>query len=186
VPVDLYVTARVAADGPAPGPFSMLALGMATAGTFDGTTFTRHEPATFHCELQPISAEFVPATLAATGLDRASLARTGTAPVVAMRQNAAWIAAQAARHDARPVLVGRTLGHDWMFTSWYHARFTGGSPFGEAAHLDLTTLFALRAGRPLHAVTGDEMAERLLGHRLLTSHVLDDALDQAALLSALL
>ncbi|WP_306214896.1 exonuclease [Actinoplanes sp. RD1] len=186
MPVDLYIAVRVAADGPVPGPHSMLALGMATAGTFDGTTFTRHDPTTFHCELQPISAEFIPETLAATGLDRASLARTGTAPVVAMRQNAAWLTEQAARHDARPVLVGRTLGHDWMFISWYHARFGGGSPLGEAAHLDLTTLYALRAGRPLHAVTGPEMAERLLGHRRLPGHVLDDALEQAALLAALL
>ncbi|WP_305782507.1 exonuclease [Symbioplanes lichenis] len=184
--VDLYIAVRVAADGPVPGPYSMLALGMATAGTFDGTTFTRHEPTTFHCELQPISAGFVPETLAATGLDRAGLARTGTAPAVAMRQNAAWLAEQAGRHDARPVLAGRTLGHDWMFTSWYHARFGTGSPLGTAAHLDLTTLYALRAGRPLHAVTGAEMTERLLGHRAPASHVLDDALEQAALLSALL
>ena len=36
---DVYISADVEADGPIPGPYSMLAFGLAVAATFDGATF---------------------------------------------------------------------------------------------------------------------------------------------------
>ncbi len=181
MPVDLYVSTDIEADGPIPGPYSMLSLGMATAATFDGTTFTRLAPSTFYRELRPISPDFVPQALAVSGLDRASLARTGAAPAVAMAENVAWLAEVAERHAARPVFVGYPLGFDWMFTYWYQVRFTGGSPFGHSAHLDIKTLFAQKAGRPIRGVSKRSMPEHLLGDRRHSHHALDDALEQADL-----
>ena len=58
---ELYVAVDVEADGPIPGPYSMISLGMAVAGRPD---------LTFYTELRPISDAFVPQALAISGLDR--------------------------------------------------------------------------------------------------------------------
>ncbi|OJF14329.1 3'-5' exonuclease family protein [Couchioplanes caeruleus] len=185
MPTDLYISTDIEADGPIPGPYSMLSLGMATAATYDGTTFRRLEPDTFYRELQPISPGFVPEALAVSGLDRAALARTGAAPAVAMAENVAWLAELAGRHRARPVFVGYPLGFDWMFTYWYQVRFTGGSPFGHSGHVDMKTLFAFKARRPVRSVGKRSMPAELLSGRAHTHHALDDALEQAELFCSL-
>ncbi|MFI5930874.1 exonuclease [Actinoplanes sp. NPDC051494] len=181
MPIDLYISTDIEADGPIPGPYSMLSLGMAVAATFDGNVFARVEPATFYRELQPISPDFVPAALAVSGLDRAALARTGAAPARAMAENVAWIEEMAGRHRARPVFVGYPLGFDWMFTYWYQVRFTGGSPFGHSAHLDIKTLYAQKAHVPIRGVGKRSMPEHLKPTGKHTHHALDDALEQAEL-----
>ena len=45
------------ADGPIPGPYSMVSLGACAAGSYDGATFTAIDPEThtFYAELKPIS-----------------------------------------------------------------------------------------------------------------------------------
>ncbi|MEU7894288.1 hypothetical protein AB0B45_15685 [Nonomuraea sp. NPDC049152] len=50
------------ADGPIPGPYSMVSFGLAVAGTFDGTLFEAADPTkdTFYAELKPISDTFDP------------------------------------------------------------------------------------------------------------------------------
>ncbi|GAA2476560.1 exonuclease [Winogradskya humida] len=181
MPTDLYISTDIEADGPIPGPYSMLSFGMAVAATFDGTTFNRLEGDTFYRELQPISPDFIPEALAVSGLDRAALARTGAAPALAMAENVAWLAEMAGKHQARPVFVGYPLGFDWMFTYWYQVRFTGGSPFGHSAHLDLKTLFAQKAHRPIRGVGKRSMPRHLLGDNPHTHHALDDAIEQAQL-----
>ncbi|AGL19995.1 exonuclease [Actinoplanes sp. N902-109] len=181
MPTDLYISVDIEADGPIPGPYSMLSFGMVTAATYDGTTFTRLEPATFYRELQPISPEFVPEALAVSGLDRAALARTGAPPALAMTENVAWLAEMAEQHRARPVLVAYPLGFDWMFTYWYQVRFTGGSPFGHSGHLDIKTLFAGKARTTVRSVGKRTMPRHLLSSRTHTHHALDDALEQAEL-----
>jgi hypothetical protein len=53
---DLYISADVEADGPIPGPYSMLSFGLAVAGRYDGDRFVAADPsrATFYAELRPI------------------------------------------------------------------------------------------------------------------------------------
>ncbi|GAA0798241.1 exonuclease [Spirilliplanes yamanashiensis] len=183
MPRELYISADVEADGPIPGPYSMSSVGMAAAATFDGTTFTRLDPAadTFYRELRPISDRFEPAAAAVSGLNRDELARTGAPPAEAMAANVAWIAGVADRHRARPVFVAYPLGFDWMFVYWYHVRFTGGSPFGHSGHVDVKTLYATRAGVPVRAVGKRSMPRELLSDRPHTHHALDDAIEQADL-----
>ncbi|WP_345559788.1 hypothetical protein [Nonomuraea rosea] len=79
---ELYVAVDVEADGPIPGPYSMISLGMAVAGRPD---------LTFYSELRPISDEFMPAALAVSGLDRGRLCREAPAPEQAMGAAARWI-----------------------------------------------------------------------------------------------
>jgi hypothetical protein len=92
---ELYVAVDVEADRPIPGPYSMIALGMAVAGRPD---------LTFYSELRPISDEFVPAAPAVSGLDRERLCREAPAPEQAMGAAARWI--NDLRAIGRPVFPG--------------------------------------------------------------------------------
>src|SRR4051794_13905041 len=90
---DVYYSFDIEADGPIPGPYSMISFGATIAGTFDGSTFVAMDPAatTFYRELRPISDEYVPEALAVSGLDRARLLREGTEATEAMTQLSTWV-----------------------------------------------------------------------------------------------
>ncbi len=116
---ELYVAVDVEADGPIPGPYSMISLGMAVAG---------REHLRFYTELRPISDEFVPEALAVSGLDRDRLLREAPPPEVAMAAAARWV--NGLRKAGRPVFLAAPAVWDGMFVHWYFLRFTGRSPFG--------------------------------------------------------
>jgi hypothetical protein len=83
----------IEADGPIPGPYSMLSLGAAVAGRQDATGFTATDPEehTFYRELRPISEEFVPEALAVSSLDRERLKTEGHEPAVALAEFCDWV-----------------------------------------------------------------------------------------------
>ncbi|MEO3746248.1 exonuclease [Plantactinospora sp. B5E13] len=116
---ELYVAVDVEADGPIPGPYSMLSLGMAVAG---------RPELTFYTELRPISDEFVPAALAVSGLDRDRLLREAPPAEAAMSAAAGWV--NRLRRIGRPVFLAAPAVWDGMFVHWYFVRFVGHSPFG--------------------------------------------------------
>lgn len=179
---DLYFSVDVEADGPVPGPYSMLSFGLAVAGGHDGSAFTAVDPAenTFYAELRPISEEFVPEALAVSGLDRGRLAREGQEPERAMNAAVKWIMGQA--KGASPVFVAYPLGFDWMWMYWYFVRYAEkGSPFGHSRCLDVKTLYAAKAGAPITGATKRRMPRHLLSARPHTHHALDDAIEQAEL-----
>ena len=93
---DVYISADIEADGPIPGRFSMLSLGMCVAGEQDAAgTFRPIQPesARFYRELRPISDAYEPAALAAisaSGIDRDRLLRsTASNPQTARIEGAA-------------------------------------------------------------------------------------------------
>ncbi|TDC45898.1 exonuclease [Actinomadura sp. KC345] len=181
---DLYVSVDVEADGPIPGPYSMLSFGMAACGTFDGQVFTPVDPAesTFYAELAPISDTYDPAALAVSGLDRDHLAVAGRDPAEAMNAATAWLAEVTAAADASAVLVAYPLGFDWMFLYWYWMRLAdAGSPFGHSRHLDLKSLYAAKTGAMVTRSTKRQMPAGLLSDRPHTHNALDDAIEQAEL-----
>jgi DNA polymerase III epsilon subunit-like protein len=116
---ELYIAVDVEADGPIPGPYSMISLGMAVAG---------HADLTFYTELRPISEEFVPQALAVSGLDRERLLREAPTAEDAMHSAARWV--NGLRRIGRPVFLAAPAVWDGMFVHWYFMRFTGKSPFG--------------------------------------------------------
>ena len=181
---ELYVSVDVEADGPIPGPYSMLSFGMAACGTSDGHVFAAADPAecTFYAELKPISDAYDPEALAVSGLDRDHLAADGRDPAEAMNTAAAWVAEVAGEAGASPVLVAYPLGFDWMFLYWYWMRFAdAGSPFGHSRHLDLKSLYATKAGTMVTRSTKRQMPAGLLSDRPHTHNALDDAIEQAEL-----
>jgi hypothetical protein len=183
---DMYFSVDVEADGPIPGPYSMISFGAAVAGTRDAEGFQAADPAdqTFYRELRPISDDFVRAALAVSGLDRAALVRDGADPAIAMVEFDAWVTATAG--SARPVVVAYPACYDWMFLYWYLIQFTGTSVFGHSGCLDLKTLYAVKANVPLSGAVKDRMPGHLLSTRPHTHHALDDAIEQADLCANLM
>jgi hypothetical protein len=116
---ELYVAVDVEADGPIPGPYSMLSLGMAVSGRPD---------LTFYTELRPISDDVVPEALAVSGLDRDRLLREAPTATEAMAAAARWV--EGLRALGRPVFLAAPAVWDGMFVHWYFVRFTGKNPFG--------------------------------------------------------
>ncbi|MBI1771766.1 MAG: exonuclease [Burkholderiales bacterium] len=116
---EIYIAVDVEADGPIPGPYSMISLGMAVAG---------HPELTFYTELKPISDEFDPAALAVSGLDRQHLLDNAPEAAVAIRAAYDWV--NSLRKIGRPVFLAAPAVWDGMFVHWYFMRFVGTSPFG--------------------------------------------------------
>ena len=186
---DCYISVDIEADGPIPGPYSMLSIGMAVAGRWDGTTFERtdlEDPAVrFYTELKPISSQFDPAALEVAGLDRDRLQETGEDPALAMTRAGNWV--KKVSRQARPVFAAFPLGFDWMFSYWYFVNFaTAGSPFGHSTHIDIKTLYSAKSGEPIVRSIKRNMPPHILGDRPHTHHALDDAVEQAELLANLM
>lgn len=180
---EVYMSADVEADGPIPGPYSMLSFGLAVAGRRTGDEpFRPQDPEaeTFYRELKPISPDFVPAALNVSGLDRAALERDGADPAQAMADLSLWIT-EVCGPQGRPILVAYPLGFDWMFLYWYLIRFTGTSPFGHSGCLDMKTMYAVKADAPVGRAVKRQMPRHLLSNRRHTHHALDDAIEQAEL-----
>ncbi|MFI8388781.1 3'-5' exoribonuclease domain-containing protein [Streptomyces sp. NPDC085540] len=182
----LYISVDIEADGPIPGPYSMISFGASVAGRQDGASYTAADPErlTFYRELRPISEEFVPEALAVSGLDRDRLVREGADPAVAMAEFRAWVREVSA--GAQPVVCGYPASFDWTFLYWYLIRFGGDSPFGHSGCLDMKTLYATKARVPLRAAVKGRMPRELLSRRRHTHHALDDAIEQAELMSNLM
>jgi DNA polymerase III epsilon subunit-like protein len=184
---EVYVSVDIEADGPIPGPYSMLSFGLAACGTFDGRAFTPGDPAerTFYAELKPIGDEVDPAALEVTGLDRDRLAREGREPRDAMNAAFSWV--REAADGATAVAVAYPLGFDWMWLYWYFIRFAdSGCPFGHSRHLDIKTLYAARARAPIARSTKGQMPAELRSRRRHTHNALDDAIEQADLFQNLM
>jgi len=181
---DIYISGDVEADGPIPGRYSMLSFGLAVAASFDGETFTQHnEGATFYRELKPIGEQCLPEAIAASGLDRDDLLRTGTEPALAMHEAAAWVESVAA--GARPILVGYPVVFDWMFLHWYFVVFCGESPFGFSGALDMKTIYQQKAHVPLDEAGRNDLPIELRAARPHTHNALDDAREQAEIFNKL-
>jgi len=184
---DIYISADVEADGPIPGPYSMLSFGLAVAGSYDGETFRAADPTrqTFYAELRPISGEYDPQALAVSGLDRDRLIREGRDPADAMTAAAQWV--RTVTDGAFPVFVAFPLSFDWMWMYWYFERFApGGSPFRHSRCLDLKTMYATKAGVVVSRASKSCLPRSLRSQRPHTHHALDDAIEQAELAANLL
>jgi hypothetical protein len=187
---DVYISADIEADGPIPGRYSMLSLGMCIAGEQDAAgTFRPIQPesARFYRELRPISEEYDQGNLDAvreSGLDRDRLLREGADPVRAMTEAARWVHELA--EGRRAVFVGWPMGYDWMFLQWYfHTYSQVGSPFTFGSALDMKSMMYAATHRVLDLLGKDQLPAELVPQRPHTHHALDDAVEQAELFQKL-
>lgn len=177
---DAYISVDVETDGPIPGPYSMLSIGMAYCGSFNGRTMelTPFPKKTFYAELKPISEDFENEALHVNGLNRKRLLSEGTEPEVAMNMASAWI--NEVSGDNRPIFVAYPASFDWLWMHWYFVRFTkAGSPFGHSGCFDLKTAVAVKGRMPLSMASKSQLPISMQSDLPHTHNALDDALEQA-------
>lgn len=174
---EIYIACDVEADGPIPGPYSMLSLGMAAVG---------HPELIFYTELKPISEQYVPQALEVAGLDRERLLREAPEPADAMAAAAKWV--NQLRKQARPVFLAGPAVWDGMFIHWYFMRYLGKSPFGQTGSgIDLRSYWMgltgcewvdSRKGKIKHALEINDLPH--------THHAGEDAAELAVVFSRML
>ncbi|MDP9793969.1 hypothetical protein J2S43_002481 [Catenuloplanes nepalensis] len=174
-PPELYIAADVEADGPIPGPYSMISLGLAVVG---------HPDRGFYTELKPISDEFDPKALAVSGLDRDRLLREAPTAAAAMHAAAAWI--DGLRRIGRPVFLAAPAVWDGMFVHWYFVRFVGHNPFGgTGSGVDLRSYWMGRTGCDWSETRKRDIKRAVgLGDLPHTHHAGEDARELAQLFEA--
>ncbi len=172
--VEIYVSTDVEADGPIPGPHSMLSFGSA-AYLADKTLI-----GTFTVNLVTLpGAAGAPDTMAwwARNPDAWAACRADQRdPAEAMVAYREWLAAL----PGRPVFVGYPAAYDFMFVYWYLIRFAGSSPFSHSA-LDIKTYAMAKLGTDYRASAKRNMPREWFDDRPHSHVALDDAIEQGAL-----
>src|SRR4051812_44605927 len=174
--IDVHISIDVEADGPVPGPYSMLALGMSVAGTFDGEWFVAADPErdTFYTELRPISDMFDSEALRVARVDRDHLCRNGPDPHDAMNAAADWV--RDVSRERIPVAVCWPLAFDWPFVNHYFVCYARRAPFNFSACLDMKTVYQHKASVTLDRAGKDDLPSELRPRRRHTHHARDDAI----------
>ena len=171
---EVYLSTDVEADGPIPGPHSMLSFASA-AFTEDGAplgTFSADLDLLPGATADPRTAEFWAQHPAAYAATRADL----RPPAEAMADYVTWVK----RLDGKPVFVAYPAGFDFLFVYWYLVRFTGGSPFGHSA-LDMKTMAMVLMGCGYRDATKRNMPRAWFGPARHTHVAADDAVEQGEL-----
>lgn len=171
---EVYVSTDVEADGPIPGPHSMLSFGSAAfladktpVGTFAA-----------NLELLP-GAAGDPKTMAWWQTQPAAWAacrENVRDPAEAMPAYVRWLKAL----PGKPVFVGYPAAYDFLFVYWYLIRFAGESPFSHSA-LDIKTYAMAVLGTEYRESVKRNLPRSWFDPVPHTHVALDDARGQGAL-----
>lgn len=171
---EIYLSTDIEADGPIPGPNSMLSFASA-AYLADKTligTFSRNLETLEGATADPKTAAWWKTQPEAWDACRRDL----QPPETAMRDYVAWVRGL----PGKPVFVGYPASFDFMFVHWYLVRFTGETPFSHAA-LDIKTFAMCLLGKEFRETSKKSMPARWHDPMPHTHVALDDALEQGAL-----
>ena len=124
------------------------------------------------------------AAMAIHRLSLEGLARTGLDLTEAMDRFETWTLALVPEGRA-PIFVSYNAPFDWMFINDAFHRTLGRNPFGHAP-LDIRALYMGQTGEAWEAIRLNDLLDRHLKGRRLSHNALEDAVDQAVLLRALL
>jgi len=176
---EIYVSTDVEADGPIPGPHSMLSFGSAAflrSGEMLGT-FSVNLETLPGAVPDPKTDAWWKSQPEAWAACRADL----QPPEGAMRRYVAWVKGL----PGKPVFVGYPVAYDFLFVYWYLIRFVGESPFSHSA-LDIKTLAMVALRKPYREATKKNMPRRWFGEQPHTHVALDDAIGQGVLFCTIL
>lgn len=171
---EIYVSTDIEADGPIPGPHSMLSFASA-AFRADGSivsTFSRNLETLPGASGHPSTMSFWEKQPKAWAACREDL----RSPEDAMRDYVAWLKTL----GGKPVFVAYPAGFDFTFVYWYLMRFAGESPFSHSA-LDIKTFAMVLLGKGYRDAAKRNMPPRWLSERKHTHVALDDAIEQGEL-----
>jgi hypothetical protein len=171
---EIYVSTDIEADGPIPGPNSMLSFASA-AFKADGTLVS-----TFSANLETLpDATAHPATMEwwSRNPEAWQKCREGTRPAsVVMPEYLAWLKGL----PGKPVFVGYPAAYDFLFVYWYLIHFAGESPFSHSA-LDIKTYAMALLGLPYRDSVKRNMPRDWFPEAPHTHVALDDAIEQGLL-----
>jgi hypothetical protein len=174
MPPEIYVSTDIEADGPIPGPHSMLSFGSA-AYLADKTLVS-----TFAVNLDTLpDATAHPDTMAFWAKNHEAWLATRKdcqPPEQALPAYVGWLKSL----PGNPVFVGYPAAFDFMFVYWYLIRFAGESPFSHSA-LDIKTLAMALMKKNYRDATKRNMPKRWFDRVSHTHVALDDAIEQGAL-----
>jgi hypothetical protein len=171
---EIYVSTDVEADGPIPGPNSMLSLG--SAAYFADKTLV----SVFAVNLETLPGACGHPETMAWWARRPEAWEAGRRdprpPAAAMAEYMSWLDGL----PGKPVFVGYPAAFDFLFVYWYLMRFVGRSPFSHSA-LDIKTMAMVMLRKEYRHSTKKAMPKRWFDP-LPHNHVaLDDAIEQGAL-----
>lgn len=174
---EIYISVDIEADGPIPGPHSMLSLGAAAY------TERKELLGTFSVNLETLpgaSAHLETAKWWITQPEAWAACRENQEdPGTAIRRFAGWVNAFRAQGYA-PVCVGYPATFDFMFVYWYLIRFNGSSPFGFSA-LDIKSYAMGILRKRFRETTKKNMPKKWFDPLPHTHVAVDDAIEQGAL-----
>ncbi len=171
---EIYVSTDIEADGPIPGPHSML--------SFASAAYTNKKELidTFSANLELIpGASPHPNTQAWWEKNPEAweaCRKDCQPPELAMKKYLQWLH----QLPGKPVFVGYPAAYDFMFVYWYLIKYTGESPFSHSA-LDIKSYAMAVLKNGFRETSKRNMPKRWFD-RLPHTHVaLDDAMEQGAL-----
>lgn len=179
-PTEIYLSTDIEADGPIPGPHSMLSFASA-AYQADGKLL-----ATYTANLDPLPGASGAARTMQwwQGFPQAYAAcrRDPRAPEVVMPEYLAWLTAL----PGRLVFLGWPASWDFMWIYWYLVRFTGERPFHENA-VDVRSYAMGMRRTSFRQTSRTYLPKRWFDPTQPHTHVaLDDAIEQGAVFCKML
>lgn len=176
---EIYLSTDIEADGPIPGPHSMLSF--ATAAY----TADKQLIGTFSANLETLPGAIGhPDTMAwwATQPEAWAACRVDPEPPAqAMPRYLAWVESL----PGKPVFAGYPVAFDFMFITWYLWRFCGRTPFSHSA-LDIKSYAMALLQQPYRHISKRSMPPEWFDPLPHTHVALDDAKAQGTLLCNLL
>lgn len=171
---EIYLSTDVEADGPIPGPHSMLSF--ASAAYSADKQLLSTFAANLHCLPDAKPHPDTQAWWDKNPLAWQACRQDCQPPEQAMRAYVDWLK----QLPGKPVFVGYPAAYDFMFVYWYVLRFVGSSPFSHSA-LDIKT-YAMAVLKQDYKATSKRTMPRRWFDALPHTHVaLDDAIEQGAL-----
>ena len=176
---ETFISTDIEADGPIPGPHSMLSFASAA---FDGGykmigTFERNLTTLNGAAPHPRTQAWWESNPEAWKACR----ENPVDPVLAMPDYVAWLKSL----PGKVVFVGYPVAYDFMFVYWYLMKFAGESPFSHSA-LDMKTLAMVLLKKPYRDSTKRNMPKRWFKGARHTHVALDDAIEQGELFCQML
>jgi hypothetical protein len=171
---EIYVSTDIEADGPIPGPHSMLSI---ASGVYlaDKTLL-----ATFWANLELLpGATGHPATMEWWKHHRDAwefCRKDPRPPEVVMPEYVEWLKGL----PGTPVFVAYPLGYDFTFVYWYLMRFAGETPFQQHG-IDIRSYAMAILKRDYKQCGKDKMPRRWFDDLPHTHNPLHDAMEQGAL-----
>jgi len=171
---EIYVSTDIEADGPIPGPHSMLSFASAayTADKKLVGTFTANLETLPEAQPHPDTKAWWDKNPEAWAACRQDLKD----PAITMKEYIEWLK----QLPGKPVFVGYPAAYDFMFVYWYLIKFAGESPFSHSA-LDIKTYAMAVLKKDYRESTKRSMPKRWFDKLPHTHVALDDAIEQGAL-----